>query len=287
MVECKYCHKQFKSNVSLGIHKKSCDGWRKELGYKDNGPYVCKCGKEFKTRQSLIVHGRFCPLYEKVPSKKSKYLIETYKNHLVYKCECGKEYENYQAFNGHLSHCDIHCKALGKIRKKRPSEKKKSMHWENKSPEEIKQIRQASGKTYSLHYKEGKIKDYWEGKHLPEEMKEKQRIGAINYIKRTKGDCKPRYSIKACKYINKLNEKNNWHLQHAENGGEFQIGGYFVDGYDKDLNIVFEYDESRHYKDWRNNELTDKDINRQNFIISKLNCEFWRYNEKLDLLYQV
>ena len=33
-------------------------------------------------------------------------------------------------------------------------------------------------------------------------------------------------------------------------------------------------------------KLNDKDILRQNYIINKLHCEFWRYNEKLNLLYK-
>lgn len=60
-----------------------------------------------------------------------------------------------------------------------------------------------------------------------------------------------------------------------------------MDGYDSTLNIVFEYDEPRHYKDVNNNILTDKDIERQNYIIEKLGCEFYRYNEALVLLYKV
>ena len=52
-------------------------------------------------------------------------------------------------------------------------------------------------------------------------------------------------------------------------------------------NIVFEYDEPKHYKDVYNNILSDKDIIRQNNIINKLHCQFWRYNERLDKLYQV
>ena len=76
-------------------------------------------------------------------------------------------------------------------------------------------------------------------------------------------------------------------MQHAENGGEHKVCGYFVDGYDKELNIVFEYDESRHYKDKINNILNDRDIQRQQNIINELHCEFWRYNEYLDLLYKI
>ena len=81
--------------------------------------------------------------------------------------------------------------------------------------------------------------------------------------------------------------KKGWSLQHAENRGEICVGGYFLDGYDKDLNIVFEYDEPKHYKDIQNNILKDKDIQRQQNIIEKLHCEFWRYNEAIDLLYKV
>lgn len=283
MVECKYCHKQFKSNVGLGVHKRSCEGWKNELSNVDDGPYICNCGRQFNKKSSLISHGRFCPLYEKVVKKKTKYLTEQN----TYKCECGKEYNNYQSFNAHLSHCNIHHDIMGTTRKLRPSEIKKSMNWENKTAEEIKQIKIKAGKTYSKKYKEGKIQSYWKDKHLPEEMKEKQRIGAISYIKETNGDCKPRYSIKACTYIDQLNKTNNWNLQHAENGGEYNILGYFLDGYDKELNIVFEYDEPKHYIDVLNNILSERDIKRQNYIIEHLNCEFWRYNEKLNLLYKV
>ena len=88
-------------------------------------------------------------------------------------------------------------------------------------------------------------------------------------------------------FIDNLNTKNKWNLQHAENGGEIQITGYFLDGYDKELNIAFEYDEPKHYKDVENNILKQRDIERQKYIIEKLQCRFFRYNEKLDLLYEV
>ena len=62
---------------------------------------------------------------------------------------------------------------------------------------------------------------------------------------------------------------------------------YHLDGYDKKLNIAFEYDEKGHYADVNNNILKERDIERQKYIIKKLNCEFWRYNEKKKLLYKV
>ena len=51
----------------------------------------------------------------------------------------------------------------------------------------------------------------------------------------------------------------------------------------KKKNIVFEYDEPTHYIDKENSILKDKDIKRQQNIINKLKCEFWRYNEYLNL----
>jgi hypothetical protein len=83
-----------------------------------------------------------------------------------------------------------------------------------------------------------------------------------------------------------LSKENNWNLQHAKNGGEINIGtlGYFIDAYDKDKNIVVEYDEPRHYTD---GILNEKDVIRQNEIKTLLNCKFYRYDEKRNRLYQV
>ena len=49
---------------------------------------------------------------------------------------------------------------------------------------------------------------------------------------------------------------------------QFPVKGYFVDGYDKQNNIVFEVDEKPKIK--------DKDLYRENLIKNELNCEFMR-----------
>lgn len=148
--------------------------------------------------------------------------------------------------------------------------------------ESIKKQVQSIKKYYSTHTNACK------GTKLSDEHKAKIRKSTIEYLKNTNSNfVGPRYNKNACKYIDMLNKQNNWHLQHAENGGEICIDGYYLDGYDKDLNIVFEYDESRHYKDINNNILIDNDINRQNYIIKKLGCRFFRYNETTNNLYEV
>lgn len=91
------------------------------------------------------------------------------------------------------------------------------------------------------------------------------------------------FNPRACEYIDSLNEKMGWHLQHALNGGEITVGPYFLDGYDRELNIAFEYDEARHHKD----KVKQHDLVKQKFIISTIGCKFFRYDEVADCFYEV
>ena len=161
------------------------------------------------------------------------------------------------------------------------------MCWNNKTQEEIDKIHKKSGETFSKRVKSGDIIPSFSNRKHAEETKNKIRVSTVNYLESKFNANIARYSSNGCKYIESLNEKMGWNLQHAENGGEYKIDGYFLDGYDKERNIAFEYDEPRHYEDVYNNVLKEKDIKRQDYIIEKLNCRFFRYNEKLDLLYEV
>lgn len=117
--------------------------------------------------------------------------------------------------------------------------------------------------------------------------KDKIKQGVEKYLKligRTGG---ARFSIKACEFIDQLNNEHGWKLQHALNGGEIAIGKYYLDGYDVERNIAFEYDESSHYVDVINNILKPRDLERQRDIIEQTGCTFYRYNEELGLLYRV
>jgi hypothetical protein len=89
----------------------------------------------------------------------------------------------------------------------------------------------------------------------------------------------PNYNPSACKYFNQLMEQTNTFIQHAENGGEFYIKdlGYWVDGYDQENNVVYEYDEKRHF---RLGQLKEKDIKRQQEIEEFLNCKFIRVKDE-------
>jgi len=86
----------------------------------------------------------------------------------------------------------------------------------------------------------------------------------------------PNYNPEGCKYFENLMKETGTFIQHAENGSEYHIKelGYFVDGYDKKNNIVYEYDEAGHYN--HNGTLKERDIQRQKEITEHLNCKFIR-----------
>jgi len=67
-----------------------------------------------------------------------------------------------------------------------------------------------------------------------------------------------------------------WNGQHAENGGEFKVMGYFVDYYEPTQNIVIEFDEQHHNEP----KVRQRDIRRQAEIINELKCNFIRIGEK-------
>jgi len=87
----------------------------------------------------------------------------------------------------------------------------------------------------------------------------------------------PRYNKKACDVIEEYGKQHNYNFQHALNGGEYYIEelGYFVDGYDKEKNVVIEYYEKAH------RSKSEKDERRKLEIIDKLGCEFIELKEWL------
>lgn len=113
-----------------------------------------------------------------------------------------------------------------------------------------------------------------------QDVRNKMRLSRINDLKSKYGQIWPNYNNNACKYFDKINDEFEWNLQHALNGGEFYIKelGYWVDAYDKNKNIVVEYDEPKHFN--VDGTLKQRDIDRMINIINLLKCEFWRYDER-------
>lgn len=122
---------------------------------------------------------------------------------------------------------------------------------------------------------------------LSEETKLKLRLSRLKWIKRYKSNTSNGrwFNTNGCAYFDVLNKENGWNLQHALNGGEVEICGYALDAYDKEKNIVVEYDEQKHHYDKHGN-LSNRDIDRMKRIIKELNCKFYRYVEKTKTLIQ-
>lgn len=142
-------------------------------------------------------------------------------------------------------------------------------------------------KTLVDGYKSGRLCAPNKGKKHTKEEIQKIRIGTFAYFQKVNGISQPRFNIKSIVFFDKLSKERGWNLQHAKNGGEITVLGYWLDAYDKQRNIVVEYDESFHYEDIENNILRKKDIKRQQEIIDHLHCEYWRYNEKMDVFWKV
>ena len=117
----------------------------------------------------------------------------------------------------------------------------------------------------------------WKGKKHKDSTKIKMAEAAR---KRLGPNFRGFYSRKACDFIENLNQNFDVNFQHQLNGGEVQVGPYFLDGYDVKRNIVFEYNEPFHYQ---TAEKIEKDTYRRNYILEKLNCRFLAFNEELNV----
>ena len=106
------------------------------------------------------------------------------------------------------------------------------------------------GRKLSDEYKEKISKSLRGRKHSLEHCR-KIRLSTIDFISNCTlngGQLFPRYNPTACSYFDNLSKLNGWSLQHAMNGGEHYLKslGYWLDAYDKDKNIIVEYDEKWH-----------------------------------------
>ncbi len=70
-----------------------------------------------------------------------------------------------------------------------------------------------------------------------------------------------------------------YNCSHKKNYGDVHKKelGYWVDGYDEKNNIVYEFDEKRHFD--KNGELLERDKIRQKEIEDLLGCKFIRIKE--------
>lgn len=223
--------------------------WKKAV----KGTWLCRyCGEDCITRRNMLEHLK---THQEYKSREKT-------NHTWICSYCNQQFKSRSKLYEHNKTCEERLKceldSIGRI----------------KNPNAYKNAR----KVRANLYKEGKLKTR-KGISLSEEHKKSISDSTKKYLKNTIKNGGARYSIKACEYIDKLNIEMGWNLQHAENGGEIIIGHYYLDGYDKNLNIAFEYDENKHHYGY-DDELSDEDKKKMEYIKKKLNCRFFRYNVK-------
>lgn len=120
-----------------------------------------------------------------------------------------------------------------------------------------------------------KLKEY---QNRPE-IKNKRREVWQRMVFHKKVPTGPFYNMNACKFMDEWGPKNGYNFEHAMNGKELAVGGYWVDGYDKEKNIIFEYDEPYHFLKKAGVILKPNDVQRMHKIQKILKCDFVRYNE--------
>lgn len=163
--------------------------------------------------------------------------------------------------------------------RKKLSEKSIEWHKYNENPFKGKKHTEEScikmGKSRSLYYKT--YGHPWTGRTHTDESREKMREANIERVKRIGLPFHPSYNPNSIPILEEYATTNGYTIQHAENGGEFQVPGttFFVDAYDVDNNVVIEYDEV--YHSYKNYKYIDKW--RQEKIGNILKCKFIRIME--------
>jgi hypothetical protein len=172
----------------------------------------------------------------------------------------------------------------GKKRPKEVIEKIRIANTGQKRTEETKQkIRDARANQVITEETKEKLRQkmmgnqYRTGKPDSDEVRKQKRLTAIERTEKMGIEGYwPNYNQKGCKIIDEYGVENGYNFQHAENGGEYHIKelGYWVDGYDKENNVVIEYYEEAH------KYTKEKDDRRKKEIEDYLGCKFIVINER-------
>lgn len=101
---------------------------------------------------------------------------------------------------------------------------------------------------------------------ISEETRQKMRLATINYINLHSKGIQPHLGRHEKKILDKIEQKIKIKILR-----QYFIGGYFVDGYIPNINVVIEIDEIPKIK--------KRDIERERFIKKKLNCKFIRIKD--------
>ena len=99
-----------------------------------------------------------------------------------------------------------------------------------------------------------------------EETKEKMRRSTFEYVKKVCDIICPRIGHNEKKILDKLEQELHYKILR-----QYEVEGYFLDGYIQELNLAIEVDERP--------KTRERDLERQKIIENKLNCKFMRIND--------
>ena len=234
---------------SLGLSKCQCKKLREKMERFYDGKELEKI---YRHRNAKNAISKRIPKPMSEESKKKSSLS----NKMAWKKDCGERRE--QSRINMITYCGPNAQTVESKMKRVESRKNNGKPWHS---EETKL----------------KISIPQKGRKFNSEHITKLRVSAMKRLEERYGfQVIPNFNIMACKFLESLNAKYKLNIQHAMNGGEFYIKelGYWVDGYDKKLNLVLEYDEIGHeYK-------KERDIIRENEIKKLLKCDIFRIHEK-------
>ena len=230
--------------------------------------YKCKiCELEYSSPNAF---GNHIKQFHKIDTK--KYYDLHILNGEKVKCkQCDKEASFKNIVKGYRDHCSKSCSKRIQPNSKGWSYIKKPGYtpW-NKGVK--------MSEEYKKNWLESVKNTEWVNP-LSDKTKDKLRVVFVERLKNNNKSFHPPYNKKACEYFNMMMEDSNFFIQHAENFGEFHIKelGYFVDGYDAENNIVYEWDEKWHFED---DKIIEKDKIRQEKIENLLGCKFIRIKQR-------
>jgi len=179
-------------------------------------------------------------------------VIQSQKNQ---KCCSRKCSSKLQGENRKKEKIKLECVICGKTFKVNLAVSKYKKYCSRKCVEIFQSINR-KGKSYEEMY----------GKEKTKEIKMKQRISAINYINNHSKGIQPHLGRNEKDFLDEVELSNNIKLVR-----QYEVLGYFVDGYCEELNIVVEIDERP--------KTHERDIERENNIIKELNCKFLRIRD--------
>ena len=296
MINCPDCDIEFTSNRSLSNHLRG--------GCKTNRKYekICDCGKILKYRspkefkKSIDNNSKCISCCEKIKNHSNE-TKERISNKLKLLYKSGEILPNMTGAHSLESREKMsNTKKGGKLsnetkNKIRESVLNSELHKKSvKDPNRNRSISEKNtGRIVSVETRIKMSKSHADisGDKNPSKKPEVRRKLRLKRIERINSDLErfgksilPNFNIKGCEFFDKIMIENKCYIRHALNDGEYFIEdlGYWLDGYDEENNIVYEWDERHHYDVYGN--LLEKDINRQREIEDYLKCKFIRIRQE-------